>query len=112
MAVGILMIRASDSRREGLGAMPDATKFPPSTRGVEIGGVAIYRPCGEFRRVNSYCHLYGAQGQRQTYFYAPCYDEFRKPRSDYVRQVSLETKTIPWNKFYAKKWINSITNEY
>ncbi|GFU67378.1 hypothetical protein TNCV_640781 [Trichonephila clavipes] len=33
----------------------------------EIGGVAIYRPFGEFRRVNSYCHLYGVKGlgQRQ-----------------------------------------------
>ncbi|GFT80369.1 hypothetical protein TNCV_1190111 [Trichonephila clavipes] len=31
---------------------------------------AIYRPFGEFRRANSYCHLYGTegQGQRQTYF--------------------------------------------
>ncbi|GFW10194.1 hypothetical protein TNCV_1849111 [Trichonephila clavipes] len=35
---------------------------------VEIGGVAIYRPFGEFRRAKSYCHLYGAQGQRQAYF--------------------------------------------
>ncbi|GFU17222.1 uncharacterized protein TNCV_1854471 [Trichonephila clavipes] len=37
---------------------------------VEIVGVAIYRPFGEFRRANSYCHLYGAQGQcqRQAYF--------------------------------------------
>ncbi|GFX44511.1 uncharacterized protein TNCV_4713371 [Trichonephila clavipes] len=37
---------------------------------VEIGGVAVYRPFGEFRRANSYCHLYGAQGlgQRQAYF--------------------------------------------
>ncbi|GFW93703.1 transposable element Tcb1 transposase [Trichonephila clavipes] len=37
---------------------------------VEIGGVAIYRPFGEFRRANSYCHLYGAQGlgQLQAYF--------------------------------------------
>ncbi|GFU69882.1 hypothetical protein TNCV_113011 [Trichonephila clavipes] len=37
---------------------------------VEIGGGAIYRPFGEFRRANSYCHLYGAQGlgQRQAYF--------------------------------------------
>ncbi|GFY01703.1 hypothetical protein TNCV_2608861 [Trichonephila clavipes] len=34
---------------------------------VEIGGVAIYRPFGEFRRAKSYCHLYGAQGQRQVY---------------------------------------------
>ncbi|GFU95200.1 uncharacterized protein TNCV_4139841 [Trichonephila clavipes] len=24
---------------------------------VEMGGVAIYRPFGEFRRANSYCHL-------------------------------------------------------
>ncbi|GFU38866.1 hypothetical protein TNCV_3539911 [Trichonephila clavipes] len=37
---------------------------------VEIGGVAINRSFGEFRRANSYCHLYGAQdlGQRQAYF--------------------------------------------
>ncbi|GFX04851.1 hypothetical protein TNCV_2248341 [Trichonephila clavipes] len=35
---------------------------------VEIGGVAIYRPFGEFRRAKSYCHVYGAQGQRQAYF--------------------------------------------
>ncbi|GFW66627.1 uncharacterized protein TNCV_1370601 [Trichonephila clavipes] len=34
---------------------------------MEIGGVAIYRPFGEFGRANSYCHLYGAQGQRQAY---------------------------------------------
>ncbi|GFU67591.1 uncharacterized protein TNCV_1643401 [Trichonephila clavipes] len=35
---------------------------------VEIGVVAIYRPFGDFRRANSYCHLYGAQGldQRQA----------------------------------------------
>ncbi|GFU15599.1 hypothetical protein TNCV_1170981 [Trichonephila clavipes] len=32
---------------------------------VEIGGVVIYLPFGEFRRANSYCHLYGAQGQGQ-----------------------------------------------
>ncbi|GFS48155.1 hypothetical protein TNCV_2295781 [Trichonephila clavipes] len=37
---------------------------------VEIGRDAIYRPFGEFRRANSYCYLYGAQGlgQRQAYF--------------------------------------------
>ncbi|GFX00329.1 vitellogenin [Trichonephila clavipes] len=35
---------------------------------VEIGGVAICRPFGKFRRANSYCHLYGAQSQRQAYF--------------------------------------------
>ncbi|GFW40129.1 hypothetical protein TNCV_5118121 [Trichonephila clavipes] len=75
--MGSLVVWASDSRPEGLGSMPDATKYPPSTHGfhakieeVEISGVTIYRPFGEFRRDNSYCHLFGAQGlgQRQAYF--------------------------------------------
>ncbi|GFV92665.1 transposable element Tcb2 transposase [Trichonephila clavipes] len=34
---------------------------------METGGVAIYRPFGEFCRAKLYCHLYGAQGQRQAY---------------------------------------------
>ncbi|GFX17531.1 hypothetical protein TNCV_3411311 [Trichonephila clavipes] len=67
--------RASDSRLEGLGSMPDAIKDPPSTHGFtcrncgggDRGRFAIYRPFGEFRRAKSYCHLYGAQGQRQAY---------------------------------------------
>ncbi|GFV77617.1 hypothetical protein TNCV_616371 [Trichonephila clavipes] len=65
-----LVVRVSDSRPEALGSMSDATNYPPSTHGfyaeiveVEIGGVDIYRPFGEFRRAKSYCHLYGAQGQ-------------------------------------------------
>ncbi|GFV00746.1 hypothetical protein TNCV_1385651 [Trichonephila clavipes] len=33
-AVGSLVVRASDSRLEGLVSMPDATKYPPSTHGV------------------------------------------------------------------------------
>ncbi|GFV16109.1 hypothetical protein TNCV_3378731 [Trichonephila clavipes] len=33
-AVGNLVVRASDSRPEGLGSMPNATKYPPSTHGV------------------------------------------------------------------------------
>ncbi|GFU49515.1 uncharacterized protein TNCV_1590611 [Trichonephila clavipes] len=33
-AVGSLVVRASDSRPEGLGSMSDDTKNPPSTRGV------------------------------------------------------------------------------
>ncbi|GFW60016.1 hypothetical protein TNCV_4864711 [Trichonephila clavipes] len=67
------VVRVSDSRPEGLGSMPDATKYPPSTHGshaeiveVEIGDVAIYRPFWEFRRAKSYCRLYGTQGQRQA----------------------------------------------
>ncbi|GFV57713.1 hypothetical protein TNCV_1552051 [Trichonephila clavipes] len=30
-AVGSLGVRASDSRLEGVGLMPDATEYPPST---------------------------------------------------------------------------------
>ncbi|GFY10905.1 hypothetical protein TNCV_1124271 [Trichonephila clavipes] len=56
--VGSLVVRASDSRPEGLDSMPDATKHPPSTHGftcTNFGGggrgrVAIYRPFGEFHR--------------------------------------------------------------
>ncbi|GFV67613.1 hypothetical protein TNCV_4622931 [Trichonephila clavipes] len=57
-AVGSLVVRASDSRPEALGSMPDATKHPPSTHGFtcrncgggDRGRVAIYRPFGELRR--------------------------------------------------------------
>ncbi|GFU77512.1 hypothetical protein TNCV_3498851 [Trichonephila clavipes] len=100
--VGSLVVRASNSRPEGLDSMSEATKYPPSVTEyvlvksvgpkscglsraqglenislpfsslqkleVEIGGVAIYRPFGEFRRAKSYCHLYGAHGQRQAFF--------------------------------------------
>ncbi|GFV59274.1 hypothetical protein TNCV_2340151 [Trichonephila clavipes] len=72
MAVDSLVVRASDSRHDGLGLMLDASKYPPSTHGflakivgVEISSVAIYRPFEELHRANSYCHLYGAQGQGQ-----------------------------------------------
>ncbi|GFS70903.1 hypothetical protein TNCV_2719811 [Trichonephila clavipes] len=34
LAVGSLVVRASDSGPEGLGSMPDATKYTPSTHGV------------------------------------------------------------------------------
>ncbi|GFW28877.1 hypothetical protein TNCV_202001 [Trichonephila clavipes] len=98
-AVGRLVVRGSDSRPEGLQIPSGYTRstgslnqwvrkscglihecrglenFPPlqfhaKIMEVERGGAAIYRPFGEFRRANSYCHLYGAQGlgQRQAYF--------------------------------------------
>ncbi|GFX76634.1 hypothetical protein TNCV_3163521 [Trichonephila clavipes] len=70
-----VVVRASDSRPEGLGLMSDSTKYPPSTHGfhaeiveAEIDGVAIYRPFKEFLQAITYCHLYGTQGQRQAYF--------------------------------------------
>ncbi|GFS73981.1 uncharacterized protein TNCV_108571 [Trichonephila clavipes] len=67
---------------------------------VEIGGVAIYRPFGEFRRAKSYCHLYGAQGQRQAYFLALAtmnFVDLDLTRSDsYSCQcVQVKVDTIP-----------------
>ncbi|GFX93387.1 uncharacterized protein TNCV_151931 [Trichonephila clavipes] len=67
--VGLKVLRA-ELQVQGTGEY-----FPPlQSHGkileVEIGGVTIYHPFGEFCRANSYCHLYGAEGlgQRQTYF--------------------------------------------
>ncbi|GFW24561.1 uncharacterized protein TNCV_2404261 [Trichonephila clavipes] len=48
MAVGSLMARASDSRPEGLGSMPDATKFPPSIHVINL--VALHFKCDQARR--------------------------------------------------------------
>ncbi|GFT89284.1 zinc finger protein Gfi-1b [Trichonephila clavipes] len=75
----------------------------------------MHRPFGKFRRANLYCHLYGAQGQRQAL--APCHDEFRGPRSDYFRQlrctVNQEQSRIsgdapsPWDTCGSEKDIRS-----
>ncbi|GFU90890.1 hypothetical protein TNCV_4922231 [Trichonephila clavipes] len=50
------------------GSNPGLGKFHAEIVELEIGAVAIYSPFGEFLRAKSYCHLYGAQGQRQVYF--------------------------------------------
>ncbi|GFV71684.1 uncharacterized protein TNCV_3534731 [Trichonephila clavipes] len=95
LAVGSLVVRASDSRPEGLGSMLDVTKYPPSAHGFtcrncgggDRGRVAIYRPFGEVslslnRTVT--CMVLKANDRRTS---CPCHDEFRGPRSDYVRQL-------------------------
>ncbi|GFU53289.1 uncharacterized protein TNCV_2953251 [Trichonephila clavipes] len=95
MAVGSLVVRASDSRPEGLGSMLNVTKYPPSAHGFtcrncgggDRGRVAIYRPFGEVslslnRTVT--CMVLKANDRRTS---CPCHDEFRGPRSDYVRQL-------------------------
>ncbi|GFU57757.1 hypothetical protein TNCV_3639041 [Trichonephila clavipes] len=56
---------------------------------IEVVSPSIV-PSGSFTELKSHCHLYGAQGRRT---YCPCHDEFRGPRSDYVRQVALATTT-------------------
>ncbi|GFU99702.1 uncharacterized protein TNCV_338171 [Trichonephila clavipes] len=57
-----------DSRVQGTGGYFPTFQFHAKIVEVEIGGVAIYRSFGEFHQANSYCHLYGAKGQRQTFF--------------------------------------------
>ncbi|GFU42278.1 uncharacterized protein TNCV_4554461 [Trichonephila clavipes] len=72
--------------------------FPPlqftcrNCGGGDRGRVAIYRPFGEVslslnRTVT--CMVLKANDRRTS---CPCHDEFRGPRSDYVRQVALATK--------------------
>ncbi|GFX62832.1 hypothetical protein TNCV_3351581 [Trichonephila clavipes] len=58
------------SKRKNRKISRGVRKVPCKIVEVELGGAAIYRPFGEFRRGNSCCHLYGAQdlGQRQAYF--------------------------------------------
>ncbi|GFW06002.1 uncharacterized protein TNCV_4477961 [Trichonephila clavipes] len=60
----------AELRVQGTGEYFPPIQFYAKIMEVEIGGVAIYRPLGEFHRANSYCHLYGAQGpgQRQAFF--------------------------------------------
>ncbi|GFT35312.1 uncharacterized protein TNCV_1096581 [Trichonephila clavipes] len=61
--------------------------------GGDRGRVAIYRSFGEVslslnRTVT--CMVLKANDRRTS---CPCHDEFRGPRSDYVRQVALATTT-------------------
>ncbi|GFY20002.1 uncharacterized protein TNCV_2146951 [Trichonephila clavipes] len=51
------------SRVQGTGEYFPPLPFHALIVEVEMGGVAIYRPFGEFRRTNSYSHLHFAQGQ-------------------------------------------------
>ncbi|GFT82042.1 uncharacterized protein TNCV_3909771 [Trichonephila clavipes] len=71
--------------------------FPPlqstcrNCGGGDRDRVAIYRPFGEFRRakivLSSICMVLKLNDRRIS---CPCHDEFRGPRSDFVRQVALE----------------------
>ncbi|GFY02182.1 uncharacterized protein TNCV_5100421 [Trichonephila clavipes] len=98
------VVRASDSRPEGLGSMLDVTKYPASAHGFtcrncgggDRGRVAIYRPFGEVslslnRTVT--CMVLKANDRRTS---CPCHDEFRGPLSDYVRQMALATTTTTY----------------
>ncbi|GFT81498.1 uncharacterized protein TNCV_3673511 [Trichonephila clavipes] len=80
--------------------MLDVTKYPPSAHGFtcrncgggDRGRVAIYRPFGEVslslnRTVT--CMVLKANDRRTS---CPCHDEFRGPRSDYVRQQLFQAR--------------------
>ncbi|GFY11269.1 uncharacterized protein TNCV_4472551 [Trichonephila clavipes] len=80
--------------------MLDVTKYPPGAHGFtcrncgggDRGRVAIYRPFGEVslslnRTVT--CMVLKANDRRTS---CPCHDEFRGPRSDYVRQYLIGTR--------------------
>ncbi|GFX78680.1 uncharacterized protein TNCV_31201 [Trichonephila clavipes] len=58
----------AESRVQGAGEYFPPLQFHSKIVEVEIGDVAIYRAFKEFTRANSYCHVQGAQGQRQAYF--------------------------------------------
>ncbi|GFW50572.1 uncharacterized protein TNCV_2888751 [Trichonephila clavipes] len=55
----------AESREQGTGEYFPPLQFYTKVVEVKIGEVAIYRPFGEFRRTNSYCHLHSAQGLGQ-----------------------------------------------
>ncbi|GFW44417.1 hypothetical protein TNCV_1748461 [Trichonephila clavipes] len=57
---------------------------------VQIGGVTIYCPFGEFRRAQWCSRPRPITGV----LLAPSHDEFRGPRSDYVKLVALATTTL------------------
>ncbi|GFV63644.1 uncharacterized protein TNCV_626391 [Trichonephila clavipes] len=74
--------------------------------GGDRGRVAIYRPFGEVslslnRTVT--CMVLKANDRRTS---CPCHDEFRGPRSDYVRQVALATTTT------SKEYIATFKSDF
>ncbi|GFW14465.1 hypothetical protein TNCV_298851 [Trichonephila clavipes] len=86
-AVGSLVVRASDSRPEGLGSMPPNTLRVHMDLHAEIVEVKIevvspsIVPSGNFAELNRTvtCMVLKANDWRTS---CPCHDEFRGPRSD------------------------------
>ncbi|GFY08575.1 probable RNA-directed DNA polymerase from transposon X-element [Trichonephila clavipes] len=109
--MGSLVVRGS----EGRGSMLDVTKYPPSAHGFtcrncggeDRGRVAIYRPFGEVslslnRTVT--CMVLKANDRRTS---CPCHDEFRRPRSDYVRQITEFTEAVTDTHSHASRPIET-----
>ncbi|GFV36528.1 uncharacterized protein TNCV_2260471 [Trichonephila clavipes] len=66
----------AESRVQGIGEYLPPLQSHGKIVGVEIGGVAIYRPFGEFRRANSYCHLTAMAGSDVVQSERPIFDDF------------------------------------
>ncbi|GFX52674.1 retrotransposable element Tf2 protein type 1 [Trichonephila clavipes] len=64
-AVGSLVVRASDSRPEGLGHQMPTDSLAEMAE-IEVVSPSVV-PSGSFSELKSHCHLYGAQSQRQAY---------------------------------------------
>ncbi|GFY20282.1 hypothetical protein TNCV_209141 [Trichonephila clavipes] len=72
----------------GSGEYSPPIQFHDKIVKVEIGGVTIYSAFGEFRRAKS--PVWCSRLRPMTgVLLAPCQDQFRGPRSDYVRQTLL-----------------------
>ncbi|GFT51968.1 uncharacterized protein TNCV_2058281 [Trichonephila clavipes] len=82
-AVGSLVAIASDSRQEGL--------VPCQNYG---GGDRLCRLLSSLRGISPLSPVWSSSPRPTTgILLAPLHDEFREPRSDYVRQVALATTT-------------------
>ncbi|GFV32456.1 uncharacterized protein TNCV_1677421 [Trichonephila clavipes] len=81
----------AESRVQGTGEyIPPLQSHCKILMGKSVVSPSIV-PFGEYRRANSYCHLYGGSRLMTGILLASCDDEFCVPRSDYVKQVALET---------------------
>ncbi|GFX22931.1 hypothetical protein TNCV_2086391 [Trichonephila clavipes] len=82
-AVGTLVVRASDTRPESL----EIVKVE-----IEVMSPSIV-PSENFAELirTVTCMVLKANDRRTS---CPCHDEFRRPRSDNVRQVALETTSV------------------
>ncbi|GFV42189.1 uncharacterized protein TNCV_3164201 [Trichonephila clavipes] len=84
-------VLSAESRVQGNGEYFPPLQSHSKIVEVEIGGVAIYRPFGEFRRDNSYCHL------DETHFWLNGYVNKQNCRiwSEANPQVYVETPLHP-----------------
>ncbi|GFV46099.1 gag-Pol polyprotein [Trichonephila clavipes] len=114
-AVGSLVVRASDSRPEGLGSMLDVTKYPPSAYGVraryslaEIVEIEVVSPSivpsGSSTELKSHCqcsrpprwcNLGNATSVTAAIFWRLLRDKFRPKKISTVTQLAVGKSWSP-----------------